>query len=121
VSDGRVYVANFFNEPDGPSGRLLAFDTDGNQVWSSQDIRGSVGSPAVANGVVYIGSNLWEPVDNNLHAFDAAGTVKCSGEPRVCTELWGTVVDGTWLEGSPAIANGVVYAADRSLHAYALP
>src|SRR5215475_3655175 len=47
------------------------------------------GSLNIGSGVVYIGSE-----DNKLHAFDAAGTVKCSGTPKSCSLLW-TAVDGT--------------------------
>ncbi len=41
-----------------------------------------LGSPTVANGVVYVGSQ-----DGKLLAFDAAGTSGCSGSPVVCTPL----------------------------------
>src|SRR5882724_539111 len=37
-------------------------------------------SPAVANGVVYVGSD-----DGLLYAFDAAGGTGCSGGPTTCT------------------------------------
>ena len=40
-------------------------------------------SPAVAHGVVYVGSS-----GGTFAAFDAAGTLKCSGTPKTCTPLW---------------------------------
>ena len=41
-----------------------------------------LGSPTIANGVVYVGSQ-----DGKLLAFDAAGTNGCGGSPLVCTPL----------------------------------
>ena len=40
-------------------------------------------SPAVANGIVYVGSIYGE-----LYAFDAAGVNGCSGIPKTCLPLW---------------------------------
>jgi outer membrane protein assembly factor BamB len=74
-------------------------------------------SPTVANGVVYVGS-----ADDNLYAFDAAGTKGCSGTPKTCAPLW-TATTGGEVESSPAVANGMVYvgSGDHKLHAYGLP
>jgi outer membrane protein assembly factor BamB len=78
-------------------------------------------APAVANGVVYAGS------DGQLYAFSAAGTTGCSGAPKTCSPLWAT---GTSTSGatfsSPAVANGMVYEGQWSgsnspFSAYALP
>ena len=71
-------------------------------------------SPAVANGVVYVGSN-----DNKLYAFDAAGHTNCSGIPKTCTPLW-TATTGARVVSSPAVANGVVYVGsfDNKLYAF---
>lgn len=55
-------------------------------------------TPAVADGVVYIGSA------HSLAAFDAAG---CGGGD--CTPLWQAVDDLQFFGGSPAVANGRVY------------
>jgi len=49
-------------------------------------------SPAVANGIVYIGSN-----DKNLYAIDAV-----TGK-----EKW-RFATGDWVDSSPAVANGIV-------------
>jgi outer membrane protein assembly factor BamB len=56
-----------------------------------------VASPAVAYGVVYVGSE-----DGKLYAFDAA-----TGAPRWSVATRGPV-------GSPAVANGVVYAGKNN-------
>jgi outer membrane protein assembly factor BamB len=64
--------------------------------------------PAVANGVVYTGS-----LDSNLYAFDAKGSIGCSGTPKTCVPLWAGTAGGG-LEGTPAIAGGVVYALTES-------
>ena len=64
-------------------------------------------SPAVANGVVYFGSE-----DSNLHALNAS-----TGAP-----LW-TYPTGYYIESSPAIANGMVYVGsyDGNFYAFGLP
>ena len=63
-------------------------------------------SPAVANGVVYVGSE-----DGYLYAYDAVSAAK----------LW-TTATGNAIWSSPAVANGMVYIGsyDFSLYAYAL-
>jgi outer membrane protein assembly factor BamB len=70
-------------------------------------------SPAVANGVVYIGSD-----NNNLYAFSAAGTTNCSGTRKKCKPLWAGATKGP-LSSSPAVANGVVYIGSNDGHLYA--
>jgi outer membrane protein assembly factor BamB len=74
----------------------------------------SMSSPAVVNGVVYIGSE-----DGKLYAFDAAGNTNCSGTPRKCAPLW-TGSTGSLIESSPAVVNGVVYigSEDHKLYAF---
>jgi outer membrane protein assembly factor BamB len=72
-------------------------------------------SPAVANGVVYVGS----AAANNLYAFSAAGSINCSGTPKTCTPLWTEVTDSDFFS-SPAVADGLVYvgSADHKLYAF---
>jgi hypothetical protein len=66
-------------------------------------------SPAVANGVVYVGANAPNIYySDNLYAFDATGTTNCSGTPKVCQPLWIGQAEGG-VESSPAVANGEVY------------
>jgi hypothetical protein len=73
-------------------------------------------SPAVANGVVYVGSE-----DTKLYAFDAAGTTNCSGTPKTCNPLF-TAATGGGVDSSPAVANSVVYvgSGDHKLYAFGL-
>ncbi|MGA3057132.1 MAG: PQQ-binding-like beta-propeller repeat protein, partial [Candidatus Limnocylindrales bacterium] len=69
-------------------------------------------SPAVANGVVYVGSG-----DDKLYAY----AVGCAGGGGTCTPLW-TGTTGGAISSSPAVANGVVYvgSTDDKLYAYAV-
>jgi outer membrane protein assembly factor BamB len=95
------------------NGSLYAFDALGQTgcsgapktcapVWQAS-IGGNLGSPAVAGGVVFVGSDN----PNRLFAFDADGSTGCAGAPRVCHPLWRT----TGPAGrTPAVSNGVVYA-----------
>ncbi|MDQ1462685.1 MAG: PQQ-like domain, partial [Actinomycetota bacterium] len=55
----------------------------------------------------------------HLLGFDAAGTVICSGSPRVCTPLWTAPRDGLGV----VVANGMVYlgSSDGNLYAFGLP
>lgn len=67
-------------------------------------------SPAVVNGVVYIGS-----FDGKLYAFDANGCAPLTS----CQPLWSGATAND-ITSSPAVANGVVYigSADRKLYAF---
>jgi hypothetical protein len=49
-----------------------------------------------------------------LFAFDAGGTIGCSGTPKTCEPLW-SAVSGA-VDSSPAISNGVVYVNDFTTH-----
>jgi hypothetical protein len=106
-----VYV----NSGTSGSGELYAFSTAAlsancsgtppnktcTPLWTAAD-NNSVSSPAVAGGVVYVGSN-------RLFAFSASGTTNCSGAPpsRICMPLWLGLV--AYINGSPAVAGNVVY------------
>ena len=81
-TDGNVYALKASN------GALLwSFTTDGPVYWSS---------PAVANGVVYVGSNIYE--HQSVYALNASTGAL----------LWSYIPLGdVW--SSPAVANGVVY------------
>jgi outer membrane protein assembly factor BamB len=76
-------------------------------VWSYTAGNVVNSSPAVANGVVYIGS--W---DYNLYALNA-GTGAL---------LW-SYTTGNYVYSSPAVANGMVYigSSDDKVYAFALP
>src|ERR1700675_377633 len=70
-------------------------------------------SPAVANGVVYVGS-----FDHKLYAFDADGRATCNGVPTACVPLW-TAMTGAAVFSSPAVAKGVVYVGSQDHKLYA--
>ncbi|MEI6840836.1 MAG: PQQ-binding-like beta-propeller repeat protein [Methanomicrobiales archaeon] len=81
-----------------PDGTLLWNYTTGGRISSS---------PAVANGVVYVGSQ-----DSNLYAVDA----------KTGTFLWNykTNEPSDWVSSSPAVANGIVYIGGMKTKLYAL-
>ncbi len=79
--------------------------------WTAADALGigSVGSsPAVAGGVVYVGSTQGNLHAFSLYAFSANGTTGCSGTPKICKPLWTAAASG---QSSPAASGGVVYVA----------
>jgi outer membrane protein assembly factor BamB len=65
-------------------------------------------SPFVSNGLVFTGSD-----DGNIYAFDAGGTVNCTGTPNQCQPVWMTT--GT---GDPIIANGRLYISKTDLRTH---
>jgi outer membrane protein assembly factor BamB len=79
-------------------------------AWTAQTSSKIPSSPAVANGVVYVGSQ-----DFYLYAFKAAGC----GEQAICQPLW-TAQTSNYINSSPAVANGVVYigSTDGRLYAF---
>jgi outer membrane protein assembly factor BamB len=122
VSRGRVYVST-------GNGALYAFDAAGTTncsgvpktcapLWTAPS--GSYGtisrsSPAVANGLVYLGVDPTLPgsLFGGLAAFDADGTRNCSGLPKTCAPLWVAPVQG-FVSSSPAVSNGVAYLANNN-------
>jgi serine/threonine protein kinase/outer membrane protein assembly factor BamB len=83
------------------------------QAWTATIGSGIDSSPAVANGVVYVGSQDY-PGDHKLYAFKADGCGQLT-----CSPLW-TATIGVGIDTSPAVANGVVYvgADDHKLYAF---
>jgi len=61
-------------------------------------------SPAVANGIIYVGSR-----DKNLYAIDAV----------TGNEKW-RFTTGDWVDSSPAVANGIVYVGSNDKNLYAI-
>ena len=61
-------------------------------------------SPAVANGIVYVGS-----LDHNVYALNA----------NTGTKVW-SYTTGYWVVSSPAVANGIVYVGSNDHNVYAL-
>jgi outer membrane protein assembly factor BamB len=120
VAKGMVYVGS------GEGTKLYAFGANGTTgcsgaprtcapLWTGATGDYVSSSPAVANGVVYVGSG-----DHNLYAFSAKGTTGCSGAPKTCQPLWGYGATGGPIDDSPAVAKGVVYigSEDDKLYAY---
>jgi outer membrane protein assembly factor BamB len=116
VADGVVYVGS--RAYGGPSndGKLSAFAAGCGiggaactPIWTGAIGGGTGSSPAVADGVVYVGSD-----DGKLYAY-AAG---CGSGGAECTPLW-TGPTGGAISSSPAVANGVVYVGSGDGHLYA--
>jgi outer membrane protein assembly factor BamB len=118
VDHGAVYIGS-------DHGGLYAFDAAGSTncsgtpkicepLWTA-DTAGyaTESSPAVANGIVYIGSD-----GAGLYAFDAAGIINCSGTPKSCEPLWTAPTIGI-VASSPAVANGIVYVGSFNRNFYA--
>ncbi len=104
--DGVVYVA--FNS------NLYAFDAETGILRWPAPIPAPPGfhylSPAVANGIVYVGSQdnkSSDPEGGNLYAFDV------NSEKQLWTAPAGNI------ESSPTIANGVVYVGSNNGNLYA--
>lgn len=94
VANGLVYVGGYSLD-------FYAFDAlTGEKVWAAP-VRSYTAGAAVSNGVVYVGTNNAPPY--HLYALDAA-----TGAP-----IWSRTVDdsegGHGVEGTPTIANGLVY------------
>ena len=112
VANGLVYVG-------ARDGTLYSFDAAGvagcggtpkvcAPVWIAPTTFGAGmrSSPAVSNGVVYVGAD-----DGSLNAYDAAGFTSCAaGSTRVCSPLWSFRFRFS-ISSSPAVANGRVYIA----------
>jgi serine/threonine-protein kinase len=74
-------------------------------LWTTTGLpvsTGNTGSPAIANGVLYI-------ANQTLYAFDAAGSANCSGTPKVCAPLWTAATSSGPTYAAPAVADGTVY------------
>ena len=72
--------------------------------WSYTTGDSIVSSPAVFNGVVYIGSH-----DRNVYALDA----------KTGTRLWSYTTGGS-IDSSPAVVNSIVYIGSEDDNVYAL-
>jgi outer membrane protein assembly factor BamB len=81
-------------------------------AWTGPTGDAIYSAPAVADGVVYVGSE-----NGTLYAF----AVGCNTAGRTCTPLW-TATTGNAIDSSPAVADGVVYvgSADGRLYAFAV-
>jgi outer membrane protein assembly factor BamB len=119
VANGVVYVAaNYTNK-----NKLYAFSAAGTTncsgtpktckpLWTAATNGYPDSAPAVAGGLVYIGSS-----NGKLYAFSAAGTTGCSGTPKACKPVWAGAT-GEYVSSSPAVVNGVVYVVADKLFAF---
>lgn len=102
VAHGVVYVAS-----DNPHTAIRAFSAKtGELLWLQvlpNVVETSPTTPAVANGIIYVGSA------DTLYAFDAT-----TGAP-----LWGKATGNT-LQGWPVVDSGLVYISSQDGHVYAL-
>ena len=82
-------------------------------AWTGATGLNITSSPAVANGVVYVGS--W---DGKLYAY----AVGCASGGGSCTPLWTGATSTYIFSSSPAVAGGVVYVGswDGKLYAFAV-
>jgi outer membrane protein assembly factor BamB len=128
VANGILYVPGYGDGLALGSGGayVSAFDAAGSKgcsgspvvcvpIWTTTGLpvsAGNTGSPAIANGVMYI-------ANGTLYAFDAAGSAKCSGKPKVCAPLWTAATSGSPTYSAPAVANGTVYVGSWNAQMYA--
>ena len=115
-SQGGAYVAAF--DPAGSAG------CSGTPVvcvpmWTTAGVPESTtggGTPAVANGVIYIANG------STLDAFDATESAACSGTPntpKTCAPLWTATLSAEDATTAVAVAGGIVYVGtDSELYAF---
>ncbi len=103
VANGVVYLG-FADDNDDSYGYMYGFDAHtGALLWNFNAAGGIYSSAAVANGVVYFGSD-----DMNVYALDA-GTGAL---------LWNYTTGGQ-VASSPAVVNGIVYIGSDDMYMYA--
>jgi eukaryotic-like serine/threonine-protein kinase len=115
VADGLVYVPTNTNGPSSVKPQLFALDAvTGRLVWK-RPVSHSYSSPAVANGVVYVGGQAGDA--SQLTALNA----------RTGRILWAYREEGTErpILSSPAVADGRVYigtqVGTQSVLSFSLP
>ena len=118
VTDTTVYVA--------AGQRLYAFavgcGSNGescNPLWRTRRLATGPGdlasSPAVANGVVYLGTHTMSQSNGRLVAFPS----ECGKGGAICDRLWRSPLLAGLVNSSPAVAHGMVYVSSNSGHTYA--
>jgi outer membrane protein assembly factor BamB len=104
VADGVVYISSW-----GSSGFLTAInESDGTLLWQTASFDPSLSTPAVANGVVYLGDD-----EGRFRAFNAAtGSV-----------LWTSPTAAVAFDGNVAVSDGMVFTSteDGTVYAFGLP
>jgi outer membrane protein assembly factor BamB len=118
IAGGIAYIAS-------SDGTLWAWPADGcgqslctQPLWHSTSLAQIIDTPAVADGIVYVGSQTsFSSNDGKLDAFAAAGCGHLT-----CPPLWqGDAGKQAILESSPAVADGVVYIGAFDGRLYAFP
>ncbi len=123
VANGVLYVPGYGDGLALRSGGayVAAFNAAGcsasvcTPVWTTSGLpasTGNTGSPAIANGVLYL-------ANQTLYAFNAAGTANCSGTPKTCAPLWTAATTNYPTYSAPAVANGTVYVGSWGSKLYA--
>jgi hypothetical protein len=128
VSNGLLYVPGYGDGLSLPTGGayVSVFDAAGSTnctgtpkvctpIWTTTGLpssAGDVGSPTIANGVLYL-------ANGTLFAFDAAGSTNCTGTPKVCSPLWTAATASGPTYAAPAVANGTVYVGSWSAKLFA--
>jgi outer membrane protein assembly factor BamB len=101
LANGVVYVGSY-------GGNVYALNAvTGAKLWSYPVLGGVLSPPAVADGVVYFGA---DDISVNMYALNASTGAK----------LWSENLCGSDVEGSPAVANRVVYVTCTNGDVYAL-
>ena len=118
VTDTTVYV--------GSKHRLYALAvgcaTDGSlctPLWKSRRIGSDndevASSPAVANGIVFVGSQILNQASGRLIAFPA----ECGSGGQICESIWRSPLTAGMVNASPAVAHGMVYVPSNGGRTYA--
>lgn len=119
VANGLVYATS--------GNHLFAFSSDGstncagapttcNPLWEGTlgtSTSGTPTAPVASNGVVYAESGA-----GVLYAFAANPVSYCAGTAYLCSPLWSASLPDPPQGSSPAVANGIVYAAAGGLEAF---
>lgn len=101
IADGRLYIGSYFDQDH----NVYCLDAKtGKKLWTYLTGAAVLGTPTIANGVVYIGSQ-----DNALYALDAK-----TGALR-----WRFAGSLMFL-AAPLIQDGIVYAPSQDGYIYAL-
>jgi outer membrane protein assembly factor BamB len=106
-ADGNVYA---LNATPPPYPHLTSPTTSAQLLWNFTTNGPVTSSPAVAGGIVYVGS-----ADGNVYALNASA-VSMSKKARL---IWNYTTGG-WVESSPAVAGGIVYVGSADGNVYAL-
>ena len=110
VVGGVVYIGSSEGiTPEPPTfasaGNVYALNaTNGDKLWNYTTGSNVDSSPAVVDGVVYVGSG-----NGNVYALNASSGAK----------LWIYTTNG-WVDSSPAVVDGVVYVGSFDSNVYAL-